>query len=182
MALLVARRAAAAARPVVWGPGRHPFAGWRALAAAAGASEDTSECPFRAALAGGQCYKLFETPEAVALLNTHPQAPRGSVVVLPRQSGGFASIFEMPDEEAAVFVQHVPRAAKMVQEALEAESVCCLPQAEGEYPHVHVLPGRSQGGEATELGVPSVAFDSTGTQWEALAAEIRARDGGPDSP
>mmetsp|Transcript_21231 Transcript_21231/g.31794 ORF Transcript_21231/g.31794 Transcript_21231/m.31794 type:complete len:193 (-) Transcript_21231:110-688(-) len=166
------------------GAGAHRFFCSNPSSSPSSSSSSSSSSPpkasaFEALITGDVAgHKLFETAEAFAYLNTHPAAPRGAAIVLPRHSGGHASIFDMPDEEAAQFVQHVPRAAMMVQEGLKAESVCCLPQAEGSYPHVHILPGRSEGSESnTQLAVPPVSFDEgEAAEWQKLAEHIRACD------
>lgn len=138
---------------------------------------DPSVCPFEAVLGrGGSCHRVFETSEALALLNTHPAAPVGAAVIMPARRVGHRSIFDMPDKEAACFVQHLPRLAKMVLAATEAQGVCCLPQADGDHPHVHVLPGAKADDDATTLAVPPVAFDGQGPGWDALAAKVRASD------
>merc|ERR550532_3272335 len=69
------------------------------------------------------CYKIFETEKALAFLDLFPSAPGHSLLIT---KGPYTTIMDMPPQEAAAYLQELPRLSKAVQQATGAEAINIL--------------------------------------------------------
>lgn len=100
--------------------------------------------------------KVLETEVAVAFMDIGPLA-EGHVLLIPRTH--YATLDQMPADEAGKMLQHLPALAKAVQRAVSAEGVNILQNngrvAHQLVPHVHfhIIPRKA--GDAWHFNWPA---------------------------
>lgn len=84
-------------------------------------------------------YKVFETPTVLAFLDAFPQAV-GHCLLVPKAKK-YVTIDQMPADEAADLLQHLPALSAAIRAATNAEGLTVLqnnnPAGGQEVPHVH---------------------------------------------
>ena len=71
------------------------------------------------------CYKIFETEHSLAFLDAFP-INAGHALLIPKKKG-FATIMDMPGEEAAKFLADLPKLASAVQAATKCDGMRVMP-------------------------------------------------------
>uniref|UniRef100_A0A0G4F248 HIT domain-containing protein n=1 Tax=Chromera velia CCMP2878 TaxID=1169474 RepID=A0A0G4F248_9ALVE len=95
------------------------------------------------------CYKIFETEDAIAILDAFPSV-QGHSLLIPKHN--VATVMDMEPEVAARVLKELPRLAKAVQQAVGAEGVNIFQnngRAAGQevmHAHFHVVPRTSGDG------------------------------------
>ena len=101
------------------------------------------------------CHRVFETEHAMAFLDAFPVAD-GHALLVPKKQG-YASVMEMPAEEAALVLKELPRLCRAVRKATNCEGVNIVAnsgKAAGQvvfHAHIHVVP-RFEGDGAVKMG------------------------------
>lgn len=129
-----------------------------------------SNCIFCKIAAGDiPCEKVFEDDVALAFMDIGPLA-EGHVLLIPKNH--YATIDQMPADEAAAILRHVPSLVRAVQEATGCEGVNVLQNngkaAHQEVPHVHVHIIPRNAGDAFGFTWPAGSYP------EGRAAELAA--------
>ena len=116
--------------------------------------------------------KVFQDGACLAFLDIGPIA-QGHALLIP--AGHYVTLDEMPAEEAAALLKHLPALGRAVQQATGAEGFNVL-QNNGsaahqlvQHVHFHIIPRRT--GDAFHFNWPAGKY--TPGQGEALAERIR---------
>ena len=130
------------------------------------------DCIFCKIVAGKiPCLKVFQDEHALAFLDIGPLA-EGHALLIP--TSHYVTIDQMPAEEAAALLRHLPALGKAIQQATGAEGYNVLqnngPVAHQVVPHVHfhIIPRRS--GDAFHFNWPAGEYEAG--SGEALLEKI----------
>ena len=132
------------------------------------------DCIFCKIVAGKiPCLKVLQDEHALAFLDIGPLA-EGHTLLIP--TGHYVTLDQMPADEAAALLRHLPALGRAVQQATGAEGYNVL-QNNGrvahqvvQHVHFHVIPKHADG---TGLGVGWRAGTLDQAKAPALAAQIR---------
>ncbi len=132
-----------------------------------------ADCIFCKIVAGKiPCLKILQDAHGLAFLDIGPIA-QGHALLIP--AGHYVTLDEMPAEEAAALLKHLPALGRAVQQATGAEGFNVL-QNNGsaahqlvQHVHFHIIPRRT--GDAFHFNWPAGKY--TPGQGEALAERIR---------
>jgi histidine triad (HIT) family protein len=96
------------------------------------------------------CYKVYEDANVLAFLDAFPCTP-GHTLVIPKVTG-YSDLSELPDDVAGHLGAALPRVARAVKAAMNADAVNILQNvgaASGQvvmHPHYHVIPRKTGDG------------------------------------
>lgn len=134
---------------------------------------ESSDCIFCKIVSGEiPCVKLLEDEHALAFMDIGPLA-EGHALIVPKKH--YATLDEMPADEAGAMLRHLPALIAAVQKAVGCEGVNVL-QNNGEaasqlvgHVHVHVIPRND--GDAFSFNWPAGSYAQG--RAEELAQTIR---------
>jgi histidine triad (HIT) family protein len=137
------------------------------------ATNADADCIFCKIVAGKiPCLKILQDAHALAFLDIGPLA-EGHTLLIPTKH--YVTLDQMPPEEAAALLKHLPALGRAVQQATSAEGFNVL-QNNGlvahqvvQHVHFHIIPRRT--GDAFHFNWPAGQY--TQGQGEALAERIR---------